>query len=192
MLTKRDREILNWIQEYDIITINQAKDMYFKGVYDNARRRLRVLEQQGFLNSYICNDSKEKVYYIDKKRSLHDIYIIDFITKITLLEGKIIEFKLKPKYLNGSLIPDAFIKFSKGDDLYLIFLEVDYKHGTEELKFSSLYERLYRERNKHEEFQGTFPILVVANFKSTIRYTSSNFYCLYTSFAYDNLKDLLF
>lgn len=192
MLTKRDKDILNWIQEYDVITINQAKSLFFNNVYDNARRRLRVLEQQGVLNSYICKDSKEKIYYIDKKRSQHDIYILDFIVKLISLDCNIVEFKLKPHYLNGDLIPDAFIKFSKDDDLYLVFLEVDYKHATELLKFKALYERLYREKDNHVEFLNTFPMLVVASFKQTIRYTSNNFYCLYTSFDFDNLKDLLF
>lgn len=192
MLTRRDKEILNWIQEYDVITINQAKSLFFNNVYDNARRRLRVLEQQGVLNSYICKDSKEKIYYIDKKRSQHDIYILDFIVKLISLDCNIVEFKLKPHYLNGDLIPDAFIKFSKDDDLYLVFLEIDYKHATELLKFKALYERLYREKDRHDEFLNTFPIVVVANFKTTVRYTSSNFYCLYTSFEFDNLKDLLF
>ena len=192
MLTKRDKEILNWIQEYDILTINQAKSLFFNNVYDNARRRLRVLEQQEIINSYICKDSKQKVYFIDKKRSQHDIYVVDFIAKLITLGCSILEFKLKPHYLNGDLIPDAFIKFSKDDDLYLVFLEVDYKHATELLKFKALYERLYREKDNHAEFLNTFPIVVVAGFKTTIRYTSSNFYCLYTSFEFDNLKDLLF
>ena len=192
MLTKRDKEILLWIQEYDILTINQAKYLFFNGVYDNARRRLRVLEQQEILNSYICKDSKEKVYYTNKKRNQHDIYIVDFIVKLITLGCNILEFNLKPHYLNGDLIPDAFVKFSRGDDLYLVFLEVDYKHATELLKFKSLYERLYREKDKHEEFLNTFPIVVVSSFKKTVRYISSNFYCLYTDFEFSNLKDALF
>lgn len=192
MLTKRDKEILLWIQEYDILTINQAKNLFFNGIYDNARRRLRVLEQQEILNSYICKDSKEKVYYTDKKRTQHDIYIVDFIAKLISLGCNILDFRLKPHYLNGDLIPDAFIKFSRGDDLYLVFLEVDYKHATELLKFKSLYERLYRERNEHEEFLNTFPIVVVSSFKTTVRYMSSNFYCLYTDFEFSNLQDALF
>lgn len=192
MLTKRDKEILLWIQEYDILTINQAKNLFFNGIYDNARRRLRVLEQQEILNSYMCKDSKEKVYYTNKKRTQHDIYIVDFIAKLISLGCNILDFRLKPHYLNGDLIPDAFIKFSRGDDLYLAFLEVDYKHATELLKFKSLYERLYRERNEHEEFLNTFPIVVVSNFKTTVRYISSNFYCLYTDFQFSNLQDSLF
>lgn len=192
MLTKRDKEILLWIQEYDILTINQAKYLFFNGVYDNARRRLRVLEQQEILNSYICKDNKEKVYYTDKKRSQHDIYIVDFIAKLISLGCNILDFRLKPHYLNGDLIPDAFVKFSRGDDLYLVFLEVDYKHATELLKFKSLYERLYREKSEHEEFLNTFPIVVVSSFKTTVRYISANFYCLYTDFEFSNLKDELF
>ena len=55
MLTKRDRDILLWIENFNVITIEQARVIFFDGSYDNARRRLRVLEQQGILNSYIIN-----------------------------------------------------------------------------------------------------------------------------------------
>lgn len=192
MLTNRDKEILQWIHEYDVLTINQAKYLFFNGVYDNARRRLRTLEQQEILNSYICKDNKEKVYYTNKKRSQHDIYIIDCIVKLISLGCNILEVKLKPSYLNGELVPDAFIKFGRGDDLYLVFLEVDYRYATELLKFKSLYERLYKEKSEHEEFLNTFPIVIVSSFKTTVRYMSSNFYCLYTDLEFSNLKELLF
>lgn len=192
MLTNRDKEILQWIHEYDVLTINQAKYLFFNGAYDNARRRLRTLEQQEILNSYICKDSKEKVYYTNKKRNQHDIYVIDCIVKLISLGCNILEVKLKPSYLNGELVPDAFIKFGLGDDLYLVFLEVDYRYATELLKFKSLYERLYKEKDKHEEFLNTFPIVIVSSFKTTVRYMSSNFYCLYTDLEFSNLKELLF
>ena len=192
MLTNRDKEILQWIHEYDVLTINQAKYLFFNGAYDNARRRLRTLEQQEILNSYICKDSKEKVYYTNKKRNQHDIYVIDCIVKLISLGCNILEVKLKPSYLNGELVPDAFIKFGLGDDLYLVFLEVDYRYATELLKFKSLYERLYKEKSEHEEFLNTFPIVIVSSFKTTVRYMSSNFYCLYTDLEFSNLKELLF
>lgn len=191
MVTKRDKEILIWIQDYKAITINQAKVLFFNNSYDNARRRLRLLEQQGILNSYILRETKEKVYYIDKKISLHDIYVLDYIKKLKELGCRIVDIVIKPRYLNDSLIPDALVKFAYNDDLYITFLEVDYKHTTEYLKFKSLYERLYRERDKHDEFLGTFPIVVVANLNASIRYNSLNFSTVWTSLDYENLKDLL-
>ena len=84
-----------------------------------------------------------------------------------------------------------FVKFIYKNDLYITFLEVDYKHATEYLKFKSLYERLYREKDNYEEFQGTFPIVIVANLNASIRYNSSNFNVIYTTYDYDNLSDLL-
>lgn len=191
MLTNRDKKILLWIENFNVITIEQARVMFFDGSYDNARRRLRVLEQQGILNSYIIKDTKEKAYYIDKKMSQHDIYILDFIKKITELGCNVEKVNLKPHYLNNTLIPDAFIEFSFNGDLYLVLLEVDYRHGTEMLKFKSLYERLYSERAKHKEFLGTFPFVVVANMKATIRYSSVNFNTIYTDLSYSNLKEIL-
>lgn len=191
MLTTRDRKILSWIQDYGAITINQAKTFFFKGSYDNARRRLRGLEQQEILNSYTLKETKEKVYYVDRKISTHDIYVLDYIKKLKELDCNVVDITIKPRYLNNSLIPDAFVKFIYKNDLYITFLEVDYKHATEYLKFKSLYERLYREKDNYEEFQGTFPIVIVANLNASIRYNSSNFNVIYTTYDYDNLSDLL-
>lgn len=191
VITKRDKEILIWIEKYGAITINQAKILFFNGVYDNARRRLRILEEQGILNSYTLKETKEKVYCTDRKLSLHDIYIFNYIAKLKELGCRIKDIELKPRYLKDSLIPDAFVSFSYYEDLYITFLEVDYKHATEILKFKSSYERLYREKDKHKEFQGTFPIIVVAGFSKNVRYNSANFNTVWTTLDYSKLDELL-
>lgn len=191
MITSRDKQILRWMEKYNAITINQAKTLFFNGRYDNARRRLRLLEQQDVISSYTLRETKEKVYFWEKKLSFHDLYVLDYLTKLVELGCELVDVIIKPHYLNNTLIPDAFVKFSYKGDLYLTFLEVDYKHATEDLKFKSSYERLYREKDDHIEFQGTFPIVVIANHNASIRYNSSNFSTVWTTLDYQNLKDLL-
>lgn len=192
MITKRDKEVLIWIEKYGAITINQAKILFFNGNYDNARRRLRVLEEQEVLNSYILKETKEKVYFTEgKKKSYHDILILNYAVKLKELGCRLVVINIKPRYLKGSLVPDAFVSFAYNNDLYITLLEVDYKHYTEYLKFTSLYERLYRSKEDYLEFQGTFPIVVVANMNKSIRYNSQNFNMMWTDLAYSNLQELL-
>ena len=191
MITRRDKDILIYIEKYGAITINQAKILFFNNRYDNARRRLRLLEQQEILKSYTLSENKEKVYYVDRKMSFHDILVLNYIVKLKELGCNVLEVKIKPRYLKNALIPDLFVKFEYNNDIYLTFLEVDYKHQTEFLKFKSLYERLYREKEEHDEFLGTFPIVVVANLNATIRYNSLNFSTVWTSLEYEKLDELL-
>ena len=44
MLKPRDREILRWIEEYNLLTIRQASILFFNGSYEGARRRLFQLD----------------------------------------------------------------------------------------------------------------------------------------------------
>ncbi|MDU2682160.1 MAG: hypothetical protein E7C50_09760, partial [Clostridium sp.] len=70
-------------------------------------------------------------------------------------------------------------------------LEVDYTHYTDNIKLSTMYEKLYNERELYEEFKGTFPIVIIARPTPGIRYNSNNFEVIYTDLQYSNLERLL-
>ena len=53
MLTNRDLETLEWINKYKAITVEQARYIFFNGLYEPARRRLAILEKDKILKSYI-------------------------------------------------------------------------------------------------------------------------------------------
>ncbi|MGL5087348.1 MAG: hypothetical protein ACRC68_16805, partial [Clostridium sp.] len=154
-------------------------------------RRMSQLEEMGLLKSYISKATKEKVYYQDKKISDHRLYCYDFIKEIVKLGAEVTEYKIEPRYLDGAIIPDAFIIFKHEGYKYYILLEVDYTHYTSNIKFNTLYEKLYEERVNYSEFNNTFPIVLVARPTEGIRYNSSNFECVFTDLSYNKVQQLI-
>lgn len=191
MLTQRDREVLTWIQDYKAISVAQCTELYFGGNYEGCRRRLKQLEDMEFLKSYITRYSKEKVYYVDKKLSEHDLNIYNFLKVIKKHGGEIIKIKNQPQYLNGAIRPDSFIIFSYKDNVYFILLEVDLTHYTSMTKMQK-YEELYKSGELQKDCYNTFPIIIIARPSlDGIRYNSNNFHTVYLDLSYNGINNLL-
>lgn len=191
MLTNRDFEILDWIKEYKAITIEQCQFLFFNGSYEAARRRLALFEKEYNVKSYISRTTKQKVYYLDKKISEHDVYILDYLKELKKAGCELLDIKIKPKYLKNLIIPDAFVKFKYNKYIFNTLLEVDYMHPTEELKLNTLYEKLAKETTDYKEFNNNSFILVIASEKAKLRYSSKNYDSIYTDLKYNKLIDLL-
>ena len=191
MLTERDLKILDWIDKYKAITIEQCRYLFFDGSYEAARRRLSILEKDNTIKSYIAKSTKQKAYYIQKKISDHDLYILDYIKVLKSLGCEIVDIKMKPRYLNNLIIPDCFVKFKFHRYTFNTLLEVDYTHFTEQDKLNVLYEKLAKDTSEYEEFNDRSFILVIAKPMVTTRYNSRNFDVIYTDLSYKNLFNLL-
>lgn len=190
MITKRDREVLKWIEKYYAISVKQAQAIFYKN-YEVSRRRLQHMEELGVLKSYINKYNKEKIYYQQRKRSSHDLFIYDFVKKIYEYNGELKEMKVRDRFLDGQIEADAFIKFQIGKNLCFIILEVDYTHYTD-LKKLSLYEKLYKRGDLQKVCYNTFPILLVSAPIVTTKYSSYNIDTIYTSLDFHEADYLLF
>ncbi|GLC32879.1 hypothetical protein [Clostridium omnivorum] len=189
MLSKTDKQIMIYLEQYHAITIKQAQRHFYKSQYgyDVAKKRLKQLENVELIKSYKNPITSEKVYYTDRKVSAHDLYIFDFYS-ILIEYGCInIEFIKNPKYLKGVIVPDSFFKFEYEGSLYFILLEVDLTHTTSMGKFQ-LYEKLYRDGELKEKCYGTFPIIVVMSFEACLKYESENFEVVYLPFELTNFE----
>ena len=191
MLTDRDLEILNWINKYRAISIEQCQWIFFNGSYESARRRLSILEKDKVIKSYISRATQQKVYYIDKKISDHDLYILDYIKELKKNGCNLVEIKIKPQYLKGIMIADAFVKFKFFKYTFNTILEVDFQHPTEELKLNTLYEKLAEEISEYSEFNGRSFILIMVKPLIQNVYNSKNFDSIYTDLKFSNLADFL-
>ncbi|MDU3548974.1 MAG: hypothetical protein E7F83_16330 [Clostridium sp.] len=191
MITDRDKEVIKCIEEYKAITLRQATELFFKGNYKGASRRMAQLEEMGVLKSYISKAKKEKVYYQERKVNDHRLYIYDYLKELKRLRCDLIDIKIEPEYLKGLIRPDAYVLFRYEDYKYITLLEVDYTHYTSNIKMNTLYEKLYSERENYKDFFGTFPIVVIARSTKGIRYNSGNFEVIYTDLSYSNLEGLL-
>lgn len=189
MLTRRDKDILIYLERYKAVTIMQAYRIFFSGCkfgYDGARKRLKILEDMEALKSYKNKFNGEKAYYIEQKLSAHDLYVLDFYSQLIFNKCKDIEFKKQPRYLKDMIRPDAFFKFEFNNNLYFILLEVDLTHNTNMIKFQT-YERLYRSGELQEKCYGTFPLIVVSGI-NVVKYESENFDIIYTDFQLSNFR----
>lgn len=190
MLTKRDREVLTWLEEYKSITLSQCSHLFFGGCYESARRRMKQLENIGLVKSINNNLLNSKVYFQDKLIRDHNLFVYEFLKVIKINGGEIIKFKTQPQYMDKKIRPDGFIIFSFQDNVYFILLEVDLTHYTSNTKMQR-YEELYKTGELQEQCCGTFPIIVIARPSNGIRYNSANFNVIYLDLFYSNIDKLL-
>lgn len=176
-----------YLEKYHAISIRQAQRNFYKSRfgYDVARKRLKQLEEMEFLKSYLNFTTNEKVFYLDRKASSHDLYIMDFYSLLVANNCTNIEFIKEPRYLKNMIRPDGFFKFQYNGNIYFILLEVDLTSYTSRDKFQ-MYEMLFRSGELQEACYGTFPIIVVMTYNREIKYESDNFEVVYMDF---NLSD---
>lgn len=190
MLTSRDREVLTWIEKYKSITVSQCTYLFFGGNYEVCRRRLKKLEEMNFLKSSPSVLLKSKIYFNEKQLSEHDLFIIEFLKAIKVNGGEIVQFEIKPHYMDNSIIPDAYIVFSYNGNVYFTLLEVDLTHYTSHSKMKK-YEELFKTGELQSKCFENFPIIVVGRPTEGIRYNSNNFSVIYLDLFYNNLNNLL-
>lgn len=157
MITKRDKQILRWVEKYKSITIYQCSTIFFnnnKMAYDQARKRLRYLNQEGLLKRFRKDPRSETVYYIDRKLRIHDLKIMDMIAYLYELNLTNI-YTQNDIHINENLtyIIDTTVDI---DYKYPIMVEVDYTHYTNWRKIRQL---IYYLENKHKELSYTFLIV---------------------------------
>ncbi len=173
MLTKKDKEILRFLEVNKSISLQQATTLFFKGLYISACRRLKQLEQRGYLYSYVSEYNKHAAYYYDKRPlSSHDLIILDLYAELVKIGAKIFKFKAcfqdnnGLSYLNGMVKPDAYFEFDLKDNndgviyTYYIFVEIDYTHFTSKDKIT-MYKKMFRDGVMKDECNGAFPIILI-------------------------------
>ena len=144
---KYDKQILKFIEDFKSITVKQAEIMFYKN-NNNARRRLKELEEQGILKSYKYNKSALAYTYKEfKEISEHDTIRNDFVSQLVAQGSIINNFKLTPRCLNGMVVPDLYIEYTYQNSIYKSYVEVDLTHFTGDSKIT-----LYNKLKEKEDF----------------------------------------
>lgn len=131
MLTKRDKEIIRYIEDNGFITISQCCNMWFadrKYGYDLARKRLAEIERQEYCKSFINHKiyAPEKIFYIEKKYanpSKHTILTMNAYSEIIKLGADILYFKREQSWLEGKYKSDGFVIFKMDKYVYAVCIE---------------------------------------------------------------------
>ena len=120
MITKRDRDIINFIYDFGFITIEQCSKIFYKdcsSAYDLARRRLKKISENGNYIKPKLNTETKQTLYVPKDSTLkgitlHNRLILDYLAELHYI-GAVIENVYIEKEYNG-VIPDAVLIFTLG------------------------------------------------------------------------------
>lgn len=134
MITKRDREIINYIYSIGFVTIDQCAKLYYsnsKYSYDLARRRLKkIAEQADYIKPMLNTETKQTIYIPSEKKvkriSKHDILVLDYLAALKTLDFNIEKIEITPNF--GGVIPDAFIQYTFNKYRYCQLVELQLRH----------------------------------------------------------------
>lgn len=166
ILTKRDKEILKFIESYGSITINQCSKIFFghcKQNYYQTRKRLKLLADNGYLKRYRKDMRTETVYYQEKKLSFHDLKVLDVYAYVKSVGADITFFKqeysitLKDKEYRA----DGFLECLKDNYFFPIIIESDISHLTGEKKLMDIYNSGYFQDKYKDMEDDIFPTVVI-------------------------------
>ena len=171
-LTKRDREILLFIEKYKSITIKQCSKIFYtnnKYAYYQSRKRLKLLCDNKLLKRYREDMRSETIYYSDKKLSYHDTKVIDVYAELVSKGCTIKDFK--QEYIipintdNGKdkeYRADGLIEFEYQGYFYPLLIEIDYTHFTGEKKLMDIYNSGYFQNKYKDMDTDIFPTVIIA------------------------------
>lgn len=125
-LQDRDIEIINYIKKYGA-TIMQIADLFFNSSYDSARKRLKKLKDNRYINSAIHPSIGKKVYYKKRIPSYHSLVI----QQIYILNKKNIEV-IKREVKISSYRVDALI-ITKNNKVVILEVELFNKTKKEKI-----------------------------------------------------------
>lgn len=121
MITKRDQDIINFIEEFHAATTSQIKRLFFAGTSTRyARKRLQYLYENKFLMRMRSTINNDYAYYV-KKRSLlqqthHDLIRAELYTHIKE-HYKLLEWNNEMPIEN--IRPDALAYIERGIPLLI-------------------------------------------------------------------------
>ncbi|WP_097025435.1 hypothetical protein [Clostridium peptidivorans] len=186
MMTDRDNNIIQFIDKFDGITINQCAKLFFNNANygkDLARKRLKKLSDNNVLKYEDDWVTNQRVYFIKKKPSSHSIMLLNFYSELIETGVEIIEFQKEYK-IDNICRPDGFIVFQYHNKGKMAFIEIDMSHKTDLSKYEKLYdtELFQREYN-------TFPEVIIISSTQNYETKGHNFSIKILDYSLNQLKD---
>lgn len=184
MITEKDIKIIEFINEYGSITIDQAYKLFFSNATygkDIARKRLKKLNEIGMLHKTVLKQglTNELIYYKDRPVSTHKLMLLNLFANLKYYGATINEFRLE--YKVGNIRPDAFISFDYKDYTVYAFIEVVLTHQVNYKNYEEL-----KQSGELQSKLGTFPLLVIiAN--NPVKYEGKNLKVKYLDYRLKNI-----
>lgn len=188
-LTDRDRQILNLMKEFHIMTVKDAS-IYFDGNNKTivASRRLKKLyEAKNNINRYRPDVLSEYIFYYNKRRTnwKHDLYRLNVYTALQQNPNiEILKYKLEKEFIvkGNKARCDLLVvaKDKKTNTIKPIIIEIDLTRAYKKEKYQGLDYQQY--------FGNTKPLII-----SVGRYQPKDLNVMFVKIEdIDKLKELSF
>lgn len=152
MITKRDSQILKYLQEYKCAHTSTLAAFYPS--VQVARRRLRILCESRQIGRVRDNINAEYIYYLTKPKQLrHAVLLTDFLrefSRIATIES------CKPEVAIGNVRADALIGYKRKGIRQLAFIEVQISNTPMDIQ---KYEKLYYSKEWEKKIP-LFPTII--------------------------------
>lgn len=198
MLSKKDKQILNYIYEHNSITIKQCSKVIFTGnrcAYDQSRKQLRRLYKEKAIARYRASMTDEVVYYISTRLGVHELQLLNVYAELIGKGAKVETFHKKYRiYTNNKKYReiDALIELTYNDYFIPLIVEIDYSHNTSIDKLEEIYQSNHFQNKYREIDDNIFPLIVIC--RPVVEKSLSNdneLQILYTDFDLKNLDEVL-
>ena len=151
MITKRDQDILNFIQEFHVATTNQIHKLFFApSNYRYCTQRLKFLTDSSHIKKTRSTIDNCNAYYIDRKPAQvhHDLIRTELYTNMKQ-RYKILEWHNEMTV--GNIRPDAFAYINDYGIVFPVFIEI---HLNNKFDFDK-----YMEFVKNNDLRSMFGII---------------------------------
>jgi hypothetical protein len=156
-VTKKDREILKFVEKYGSLSINQAAHMFFpqnQHSYKYSLVKLKQLRDRELINAIHDPILDEHLYYFDKPPTAHSNALLNFYSNMIRFKRRITSFEREKQFDNGKVRADDFIVWDGEYGTQIAILEVDLYHNTDIKKYERIYDDVV-------DTYGDFPYLII-------------------------------
>jgi hypothetical protein len=153
MITKRDKLMLAYLQEYKCAHTSTLREFYPD--LRTTQRRLKALYENHEVGRARDNINAEYIYYLIKPKQLrHSVLLTDFLrefSRIATIES------CKPEVTIGNIRADALIGYKRKGVRHLAFVEVQISNAALDIQ---KYEKLYYSKEWEKKIP-LFPSIIV-------------------------------
>lgn len=138
-LTKRDKEIIEFVKEFKLVDTNTLSKIFFNGSVRASQIRLKNLVENRYLKCYRENVTSPNLYYVNKKPTqvVHSLILSRFIGELYGAGINIVKYKVPFKI--GNIIADCLLSVEYNGINKLFFLEVENTKTLDNKKYLELY-----------------------------------------------------
>lgn len=150
MLTTRDRDIMDFLDEYKIASTSTIAELFFPSI-EACYKRLQVLIKNKAVKRIRDSINNEYLYYHKKlpRQLKHSLLVTDFYRELHK-KAEVFSFKIEPTLDN--IRPDAMFAYRYKGKNYLGLLEVEISNkGFNYGKYESFY--------KNGIYKNHFPVM---------------------------------